>query len=76
METPFLNLRILSQKQFLLSVLGSMLLYLVMMGSSVMLPLYVQSIRGLSATISDLVTLPGSLAMTIVSPLAGKICDK
>lgn len=76
LETPFLNLRILSQKQFLLSVLGSMLLYLVMMGSSVMLPLYVQSIRGLSATISGLVTLPGSLAMTIVSPLAGKIYDK
>ena len=49
---------------------------LVMMGSSVLMPLYVQSVRGYSATTSALVVLPGSLAMALTSPFAGKLSDK
>lgn len=75
-ENPFLELRIFKSKEYSLSVIGSMLLYLVIMGSSVLMPLYIQSVMGYSATISGLVTLPGSLAMTIVSPFAGKVFDK
>lgn len=76
LKEPFLELRILKDKAYSLSVIGSMLLYLVMMGSSIILPLYVQSIMGYSATISGIVMLPGSLVMAIVSPFAGKIYDK
>ncbi len=76
MEEPFLNLRILKVHAYRLSVIGSMMLYLVMMGSLVIMPLYVQSILGKSATVSGLVTLPGSLAMAVISPFAGKIYDK
>lgn len=76
LEEPFLNLRILKVPGYRLSVIGSMMLYFVMMGSSVIMPLYVQSILGKSATISGLVTLPGSLAMAVVSPFAGKMYDK
>ena len=76
LKEPFLELRILKNKAYSLSVIGSMLLYLVMMGSSIILPLYVQSIMGYSATISGLVALPGSLVMAIISPFAGKIYDK
>lgn len=76
LQEPFLELRILKNKEYALSVIGSMLLYLIMMGSSVILPLYVQTIMGYSATVSGLVTLPGSVAMAIVSPCAGKIFDK
>lgn len=75
-KEPFLNLSILKVHEYRLSVIGSMMLYFVMMGSSVIMPLYVQSILGRSATISGLVTLPGSLAMAVISPLAGKIYDK
>lgn len=75
LSEPFLDLRILCQRDYALSVIGSMLLYLVMMGSSVIMPLYVQNIVGASATVSGLVTLPGSLAMAIVSPFAGRIYD-
>lgn len=70
LEEPFLNLRILKVPEYRLSVIGSMMLYLVMMGSSVIMPLYVQSILGKSATISGLVTLPGSLTMAVISPFA------
>lgn len=75
-DEPFLNLRILAVQEYRLSVIGSMMLYFVMMGSSIIMPLYVQSILGKSATISGLVTLPGSLAMAVISPFAGKIYDK
>lgn len=75
-QEAFLDVRILKSQRYALSVIGSMLLYFVMMGSSILMPLYVQSIRGCSATISGLVTLPGSLAMAVISPLAGRIYDK
>jgi MFS family permease len=46
------------------------------MGSSVLMPLYVQTVMGYSAVISGLVTLPGSLATALVSPFAGRLYDK
>jgi EmrB/QacA subfamily drug resistance transporter len=76
LENPFLELRVLKHRDFAISVIGSMLLYLVMMGSSIIMPLYVQTIMGCSAIVSGLVSMPGSLAMAIVSPFAGKIYDK
>lgn len=75
-EQPFLDLRVLKFKKFTLSVIGSMLLYVVLMGTAVIMPLYIQSILGYSATISGLVTLPGSLVMTVLSPFAGRVFDK
>ena len=76
MSEAFLELKILKIREYALSVIGSMLLYFVMMGSSILMPLYVQSVMGYSATVSGLVTLPGSLAMAVVSPFAGKIFDR
>lgn len=75
-DEPFLELRILKEFKYAFSVICSMMLYFVMMGSSVIMPIYVQSILGYSATVSGLVTFPGSLAMAIISPFAGKIFDK
>lgn len=76
LEKPFLDVKILSNRIYAVSVISSMVLYLVMMGSSVMMPLYVQSVMGYSAVISGLVTLPGSLATAVVSPFAGRLYDK
>ena len=76
LEKPFLDVKILGSRDYAVSVISSMVLYLVMMGSSVMMPLYVQSVMGYSAVISGLVTLPGSLATALVSPFAGRMYDK
>lgn len=75
-EKPFLDVKILVNRNYAVSVISSMVLYLVMMGSSVMMPLYVQSVMGYSAVVSGLVTLPGSLATALVSPFAGKLYDE
>lgn len=76
LEKPFLDVRILRVRDYAVSVLSSMVLYLVMMGSSVMMPLYVQSVMGYSAVVSGLVTLPGSVVTALISPFAGKMYDK
>ena len=76
LEKAFLDVCILKCKEYTVSVIASMLLYLVLMGGSVLMPIYVQSVMGYSAMVSGLVTLPGSLATAIVSPFAGKIYDK
>ena len=76
LEKPFLDVKILGNRNYSVSVIASMVLYLVMMGSSVMMPLYVQSVMGYSAVVSGLVTLPGSLATAIVSPFAGNLYDR
>ena len=76
LEKPFLDVKILANRNYAVSVIASMVLYLVMMGSSVMMPLYVQSVMGYSAVVSGLVTLPGSLATAVVSPFAGNLYDR
>ena len=73
---PFLELRTFQNKAFTISVVGSMLLFFIVMGASALLPLYVQSVLGYSATVSGLVTLPGSLVLAIMSPVSGNLYDK
>lgn len=75
-KEPFLELHIFQNREFRLSVIGSMLMYAGMMAGSMLIPIYVQTIRGSSATFSGLLMLPGSLVMAITSPFAGKIYDK
>lgn len=70
---PFLNIRILKNKNYAVSVAGSVILYLIMMGGTVLTPLYLQRVAGLKAAVSGLLTLPGSLASIICSPIAGAI---
>lgn len=76
LDEPLLELRTFQNHEFRLSVIMSMLLYAVMMGGSTLLPIYIQIVHSLSATMSGLIMLPGSLAMAVISPFAGKIYDK
>jgi EmrB/QacA subfamily drug resistance transporter len=76
LDTPFLDVKILKNREYALSVISSMLLYFVMMGSSILMPLYVQTVMGYPAVISGLVMLPGSLVTALASPFAGKMYDK
>ena len=76
LEKAFLDIRILKNKEYSMAVISSMLLYLVMMGGSVLMPLYVQSVLGYSAVTSALVTLPGSVATAVINPFAGRIYDR
>lgn len=76
LKHPFLQLSGFKNRNFSVSVLCSMLVYFMMMGGSVVMPLYVQSVLDKTATFSGLVMLPGGIAMAVASPLAGRIYDK
>lgn len=76
MPDPFMELRILKVRKYRTAVIASMLLYATVIASSVLLPLYIQSVRGYSATVSALVTMPGAVATALISPLSGKLYDK
>ena len=76
MREPFLDVRTLANREFRLSVIGSMMMYAVMIAGSTLLPIYIQSMRGYTAAVSGLVMMPGSLVMALASPFVGKIYDK
>jgi len=76
LKEPLLDVRTFKNREFRLSVIMSMLLYAVMMGGSTLIPIYIQIVHGFSATVSGLIMMPGSLAMAVISPFAGKIYDK
>lgn len=76
LEVPFLELRILRNAKYRTAVIASMLMYASMMAASILLPIYMQNVRGYTATVSGLVTMPGSLAMAFVSPFSGRAYDK
>ncbi len=75
-DDAFLDLRIMKNKAYAISVIGSMLLYINVYGASTLLPLYVQESLGMAATVAGLLTLPGSLVSAVFSPFVGKIYDK
>lgn len=72
----FLQLRILKNRNYVISVIGVMILFYTSISSTTLLPMYNQSMLGLTATVSGLLTLPGSLANALTTPVAGKLYDK
>lgn len=76
MEKPFLDIKLLKKWHFFLpSLLGS-IARITLVGVELVLPLYIQIVRGESALNSGLILLPGSLLMGILSPITGALFDK
>ncbi len=75
-KEPFLDFNILRIREVAIGVIASMVLYFVLMGSSVLVPLYVQNVKGATAVMAGLVTLPGSVCMAVISPFSGRIYDR
>ena len=76
LETPFLDIRLLKDWHFTLpSLLGS-IARITLVGVELVLPLYIQIVRGESAFHSGLMLLPGALLMGLMSPLSGMLFDK
>jgi EmrB/QacA subfamily drug resistance transporter len=76
LETPMLNFRIFRYPMYSLSASISMVLTMALFSGMLLLPIYVQSIRGISPIDAGLMMLPGALLMAIMSPITGKLFDK
>lgn len=75
-EAPLLDLGAFNFRMFTVSVLLMVVAMMALFGGVILLPLYLQEIRGLHALETGLVLLPGGLAMGLLGPVIGRIFDK
>ncbi|MEK4176379.1 DHA2 family efflux MFS transporter permease subunit [Aeribacillus sp. FSL K6-1305] len=76
MEEPLLQFRIYKYPMFALSSAISIILSMTMFSAMLLMPIYIQTIRGISPFDSGLLMLPGAIIMGIMSPITGRLFDK
>lgn len=76
MKQPMLELNVFKSPIFTLSVAVSSIVMMAMIGAELVLPLYIQNLRGESALHSGLILLPGAIVMGLMSPITGLIFDR
>jgi EmrB/QacA subfamily drug resistance transporter len=76
MEVPFLKIDILKNRTFAMSTALTMLVNAAILMGGILMPIYVQTLRGFSATTSSLVMLPSALLSAFMSPISGRLFDK
>lgn len=75
-EAPLLDLRAFNFRMFTVSVLLMVVAMIALFGAVILLPLYLQEIRGLKSLETGLALLPGGLAMGLLGPVIGRLFDK
>lgn len=76
LKEPLLEFRIYKYPMFALSSAISIVLSISMFSAMILMPIYVQTIKGISPFDSGLLMLPGALVMGFMSPITGKLFDK
>jgi EmrB/QacA subfamily drug resistance transporter len=76
MDDPMLEFRIFKYPMFALSSAISIVISIAMFSGMILIPIYIQTIRGISPFESGLLMLPGALVMGLMSPITGKLFDK
>ena len=75
LENPILEFRVFKYNVFALTTGLGMIVFTSMIGTAVILPLYMQTMLGFSAFHSGLVLLPGAAIMGLMNPLTGRLFD-
>lgn len=75
MKAPMLNLEVLKYPTYTLTTVINMIVMMSLYGGMILLPIYLQNLRGFSALDSGLLMLPGALVMGALGPIAGKLLD-
>jgi MFS transporter, DHA2 family, lincomycin resistance protein len=73
---PLLDLRPFGYRMFSLSLALLCLAMLALFGMVILLPIYLQTIRGIGSLATGLILLPGGLLMGLAGPTVGKIIDR
>ncbi len=73
---PLLDLRTLTHRTYALGLVLMAVAFMAMLGSMILLPLYLQSTRGLSELETGLLVMPGGLAMGLLGPQVGRAFDR
>lgn len=75
LEQPILEFRVFKYGTFTLATALGMVVFAAMIGTNVILPLYMQNMIGFSAFKSGLVLLPGAIVMGLMNPITGYLFD-
>ncbi len=75
-KNPMLNLRVFKDSSFLIAAIISICLYLISMGTGMILPIFTKSICGFSDSSYGYATLVGSILSVFATLFAGKMYDK
>ncbi|MHA2856633.1 DHA2 family efflux MFS transporter permease subunit [Paenibacillus lautus] len=75
-DNPMLEFRIFKYNMFTLTTLINVIVTMAMYAGMILLPIYLQQIRGFTPVESGLLMLPGAILMGIMSPITGAIFDK
>ncbi len=75
-KNPMVDLRLLADRNFLFSNILMFLLGFVLFGSTVLLPMMVQTLMGYSATEAGMLLSPGGLAVLCTMPIIGIMVGK
>ncbi|QED46520.1 DHA2 family efflux MFS transporter permease subunit [Cytobacillus dafuensis] len=75
-ERPMLNFKVYKYPMFALSSAISMTVNMALFSGMILLPIYVQTVRGISPMDAGLLLLPGAILMALMSPLTGRLFDK
>ena len=75
-KDPLIDLKIFKSIDYTFSIIISFFVNGVTYAAMILIPIYLQNNRGMTALESGLFLLPGSIAMAIMSPIAGKMYDR
>src|SRR5690625_4096885 len=76
LKEPLLEFRVFKYGIFTLATGLGMVVFAAMIGTNVILPLYMQNMIGFTALKSGLVLLPGAIIMGLMNPITGYLFDK
>ncbi|ASK61698.1 MFS transporter [Virgibacillus phasianinus] len=75
-KTPMLEFRVFKYSIFSLTTLINVVVTMAMFAAMLLIPIYLQNVRGFSPLESGLLLLPGAIISGIMSPITGKLFDK
>ncbi|PLT30523.1 DHA2 family efflux MFS transporter permease subunit [Peribacillus deserti] len=75
-EAPILEFRIFRYRIFTLTTIINIIVTMAMFSGMILMPIYMQNVRGFSPLMSGLLLLPGGIVMGIMSPITGRLFDK
>ncbi|MEH6945112.1 DHA2 family efflux MFS transporter permease subunit [Bacillus sp. JJ722] len=76
LDKPMLDFRAYHSPMFALGSVIAVAINMSMFSGMLLLPMYLQNFRGVSAFHSGLVMLPGAILMGLMSPISGRLFDK
>jgi len=75
-ENPIMDLRLLSRRNFATAVSFSFILGIVLNGSTILLPQFLQNDLGYTAQLAGMALSPGGIALAFMMPVAGILASK